>query len=118
MGRLAGLPPAVLARAKEVLALLEGEQLAARLTERDGVAGEARAERGAPPERHDTAGAPTARDRSAAPRRAAAPTEQLALFGAVPHPVVEALKTLDPDAMTPLQALQLLARLVEDARRG
>jgi DNA mismatch repair protein MutS len=43
---------------------------------------------------------------SAAPR-AAAP--QLALFDAPPPPILEALRGVDPDALTPLQALGLLA---------
>jgi hypothetical protein len=40
---------------------------------------------------------------------------QLALFG-LPHPVVERLRELDVNTMTPLQALELLARLAADAR--
>ena len=36
---------------------------------------------------------------------------QLPLFGDVPDPVVEALRTLDLDAMTPLEALSMLADL-------
>jgi hypothetical protein len=44
--------------------------------------------------------------------------EQLALFSTLPpHPVVDRLKTVDPNATTPLQALVLLAQLVEDAKR-
>lgn len=43
--------------------------------------------------------------------------EQLGLFGgAAPHPVVERLKELDPDDLTPRQALELLAELAEKAR--
>jgi DNA mismatch repair protein MutS len=36
---------------------------------------------------------------------------QLALFGALPHPVVEELKGLDLNRMTPLEALTRLAEL-------
>jgi hypothetical protein len=43
--------------------------------------------------------------------------EQLALF-AVPHPVVERLRGLDANNMTPMQALELLAKLIDDARAG
>jgi hypothetical protein len=35
-----------------------------------------------------------------------------------PHPVVERLKGTDPNAMTPMQALALLAELVKDAGGG
>ena len=84
VGRLAGLPPEVLRRARTVLALLEGEQLVPRL-------------RG---------GARTAGDSPA----------QLALFADRPHPVIERLREIDIDRLTPLQALDLLARLRDDVR--
>jgi hypothetical protein len=42
-----------------------------------------------------------ASDRSATP--------QLGLFGASEHPLLDELRALDPDAMTPLGALQRLA---------
>jgi DNA mismatch repair protein MutS len=43
--------------------------------------------------------------------------EQLGLFEiAKPHPVVEKLKEVDVDDLTPRQALDLLARLIEEAR--
>jgi hypothetical protein len=35
----------------------------------------------------------------------------------VPHPVVEALRAVDPNTLTPLEALTLLATLAESARR-
>ena len=42
--------------------------------------------------------------------------EQLGLFGpSQPHPVVEKLREIDVDDLTPRQALELLARLVEEA---
>jgi DNA mismatch repair protein MutS len=92
VGRLAGLPTVVLSRAREVLALLEGE-----------------AEHLVP------ALAP------AAPRRArragAAAPDQLALFAAVPqHEVVSRLREIDTNTLTPLAALQLVAELAERAR--
>ena len=42
---------------------------------------------------------------------------QLALFGSVPDPIVEELRGIDPNTMTPLQALDTLARLVADAQQ-
>jgi DNA mismatch repair protein MutS len=76
VGRLAGLPPDVVARAWEILALLEaGHHLAGET----------------PPSRPDPG--------------------QLTLFQAEEHPVLEALRGLDPDRMTPLEALMHLAEL-------
>ena len=51
---------------------------------------------------------------------------QLGLFGleepapapAPPHPVVESLKTVDPNNLTPMQALELIARLAAEAHRS
>jgi DNA mismatch repair protein MutS len=42
---------------------------------------------------------------------------QLALFGSQPDPIVEELKGIDPNTMTPMQALDTLARLVSDAQQ-
>ena len=86
VGRLAGLPPAVIARAKVVLALLEGEQLASALK----------------------AGRP------------GATTAQLALFAprTEPHPLVEQLKGVDANALTPMDALRLIDTLAREAREG
>ena len=95
VGRLAGLPGAVLARARKVLELLEGEKLVPALAGRDN----ARVTR--------------------APRAAAAAAAaQLPLFDAEPHPVLSRLTDLDPDTLTPLQALQLIAELHEMASTG
>jgi len=95
VGRLAGLPTPVIARAREVLALLEGE--AEHL-----VPGLTAGQKGGP---------------AVAARRAADPA-QMALFGAqhAPHPVLERLRQLDSDTVTPLQALLLLHELTEQAR--
>ena len=84
VGRLAGLPQSVIARARTILARLESEHLA-------GGAGP----RTTPP----------------------AAVDQLALFSAAPNPVVEELVGMDTNAMTPLDALMALARLVEQAKR-
>ena len=91
VGRLAGLPAPVIARAREMLALLEGEQLVRG--EKLGVA-------------------PSAGRR----KPTAAPIDQLGLFGSSPHPVVAQLAALDPNSMTPLEALSVLAGLVRDAK--
>jgi DNA mismatch repair protein MutS len=97
VGRLAGLPSEVVTRARAVLALLEGDHLARELSTGDGA-------------RRDTR-------RRTAPPHAATPVDQLGLFSGV-HPVVEALRSVDPDRLTPMDALQLLARLHDDARRS
>ncbi len=81
VARLAGLPQAVIDRAKEVLHTLEREDIGRDV----GPSQEAAAQ--------------------------VAPTVQLQLFEAAPHPVVEELKGLDPENMTPLQALQALTEL-------
>jgi DNA mismatch repair protein MutS len=86
VGRLAGLPPAVIKRATELQKLLEAEQIVPR----------------------------TGR----APAVPAGATEgQLALFGVMTHPVVQRLRNLEPNAMTPIQALEMLARLVDEVKR-
>jgi len=86
VGRLAGLPPAVIKRATELLRLLEAEQIVPR-----------------------------------SGRPAHVPSEasegQLALFGLMPHPVVQQLKNVEPNAMTPIQALEMLARLVDEVKQ-
>jgi DNA mismatch repair protein MutS len=94
VGRLAGLPDVVLQRAREVLRQLEGEQWAAALG----------AARGAAPARAATS-----------PRRPD-PVDQLPLFPAPVHPIVAKLAAIDPNSMTPLDALTLLASLADAAR--
>ena len=90
VGRLAGLPAPVIARARALLRLLEGEDLAAAL------AGPA----------------------SRPPRQDASGTPQLGLFTtSTPHPLLEQLAALDANQMTPLEALARLATLVADARK-
>jgi DNA mismatch repair protein MutS len=87
VGRLAGLPAPVLQRAREILAVLEGEHLAGK------------------------------RDKPG--RKPAAPSpDQLGLFAAAPHPVVERLAAVDVNSLTPIAALTLLAALAEDAKRA
>ncbi|HTR78168.1 MAG TPA: DNA mismatch repair protein MutS, partial [Gemmatimonadaceae bacterium] len=91
VGRLAGLPDSVIARAREVLALLEGEQLVS------GLAG-------------DPGGHAAARARRA--------NDQLPLFAVGPDPIVDRLRAVEINALTPLQGLALLADFAEEARRS
>ncbi len=100
VGRLAGLPDSVLVRARTVLHLLEGEQLVPAL---------AVAKNGARATRPGSA-----------PRQAVASSSehQLGLFVAAPDPLVTRLAALDTNALTPLQALQLLAELSAEAARS
>jgi DNA mismatch repair protein MutS len=97
VGRLAGLPVAVLERARKLLALFEGEQIVSAL-------GSTRK------------GAVDVSVRNAAGNKTGS-KDQLGLF-APQHPIVDELKQLDPDAMTPLDALTLVTRLVGRARQG
>jgi DNA mismatch repair protein MutS len=98
VGRLAGLPEEVIGRARDVLRLLEAEQLGRAASDEL---------------RPRTRGTPLGRSSPVA-----APEDQLTLFGtSAPHPVVDRLKTIDPNATTPLQALTLLAQLVEEAKQ-
>ena len=102
VGRLAGLPGQVLGRAREVLALLEGEG-AQMVSALGGKPGAPSSVRGAP---------------RMSVRRVDAPiVEQLGLFGST-HPLVERLKALDIDNLTPRQALDELAQMVDEARAG
>ena len=105
VGRLAGLPAPVIARAKEVLALLEGEgeQMAARLTA-DGMQAPVSTRRRGPRLKHQL------------------DTDQLGFFGEPAAPVDEAatrlkavVSALDTDSMTPLEALTTLAALKKGA---
>jgi len=89
VGRLAGLPASVIGRARAVLSVLEGEHLAG-------------------------GGRGRARQAAAAP----AVPDQLGLFAAAPSPTLERLKAVDVNAMTPLEALTLLASLSDDAKRA
>ncbi|MFI5232148.1 MAG: DNA mismatch repair protein MutS [Gemmatimonadales bacterium] len=89
VGRLAGLPKPVITRARALLKLLEGEQLVAALSGKAGIA-------------------------ARAPRPSG---DQLGLFGSEPpHPVVERLRDMDVNTITPLEALALLAQLTVEAR--
>jgi DNA mismatch repair protein MutS len=43
--------------------------------------------------------------------------DQLALFGLMTHPVIQQLRKMEPNSMTPIQALEMLARLVDEAKQ-
>jgi DNA mismatch repair protein MutS len=93
VGRLAGLPAPVIARAREVLVLLEGE--AEHLV-------------------------PALATATIPQRRAgnAAAVDQLGLFAAAApsHPVLDELRRVDVNTLTPLAALQLVAELAERSK--
>jgi DNA mismatch repair protein MutS len=101
VGRLAGLPDTVLARAREVLGVLEHEQIARGGSEssREAAAGDVS-------------------DVKSAGRAGDSPTGQLTLFAPPVSPVVTRLASLDPNTMTPIEALTMLAKLAEEARRS
>ncbi|HUF50147.1 MAG TPA: DNA mismatch repair protein MutS [Longimicrobiales bacterium] len=82
VGRLAGLPVSVVARAREILRELEGAHSG-------GGAGLGRFGAGAPP----------------------ASREQLSLFAPAEHPIVDRVRRTNVNALSPLQALNLLAEL-------
>ena len=88
VAKLAGLPPRLIERAMELLVELEGRHSG-------GGAGPGQGGDGAREQRHG--------DR-----------QQLSLFEVV-HPVVERLRKLEPDGMTPLQALNILYALRAEA---
>jgi DNA mismatch repair protein MutS len=101
VGRLAGLPPAVLDRARKLLALLEGEQIVTALT-------------GEFPGNEIREFKPKAKNGV----ESSANADQLALFGVAEHPLIDEIRKLEPDAMTPIEALTLLDQLVTRARQG
>jgi DNA mismatch repair protein MutS len=82
VARLAGLPDAIIRRAREVLDELESERTAEHL-----------ATAGSKPEAPGGAGR----------------QPELPLFERAPHPLEDDLRRLSPEAMTPLEALALLA---------
>lgn len=84
VARLAGLPPLVIGRARDLLAELESGQ--------------------------------SSLNGSEGSRRASPASDQLALFESATHPVIETLRTIDADHMTPMQALALVAELAKNAQ--
>jgi DNA mismatch repair protein MutS len=57
------------------------------------------------------------RSEHAPPASRSGTSDQLALFGLMTHPIVQQLKNVDPNTMTPIQALDLLVRLVDEVKR-
>jgi len=86
-----------LQRARSLLALFEGEQIVSALSRRG--------------ERNSDGANTKKREQATSP-------DQLALFGPTPHPIIDELKHLDPNEMTPMDALTLLNRLVDRAKQG
>ena len=86
VGRLAGLPKPVLARATELLRLLEAEQIVPR-------------------------------SRRVPLKPTSSTDDQLALFGVASHPVLQQLRNIDVNTMTPIQALETLARLADEVKQ-
>jgi DNA mismatch repair protein MutS len=89
VARLAGVPASVIDRAKVILQTLEADHL-------------------------DEKGRPKVPARST--RQSG--DRQLSLFGGDRHPVLEQLRELDVDQLTPLAALQELNRIREELRRS
>jgi DNA mismatch repair protein MutS len=87
VGRLAGLPSEVIERAKEILQNLES--------------GEAEGKRAAPEKRGTDAAEPV----------------QMALFGSMERKLSEELKKLDVSRLSPIEALNLLHKWSEEAKR-
>ncbi|WP_066963465.1 DNA mismatch repair protein MutS [Microbulbifer sp. Q7] len=98
VAKLAGIPQPVLDEAKARLAALEAGH-----TTRDSGPG-------APPAA-SPATVPVSAPVTAPVKPASAAPAQVDLFGSAPHPAVEALESLDPDDLTPRQALEQLYAL-------
>ena len=116
VARLAGLPSEVIRRARDLLRNLEGSEFDER--GRPRITGEAPASDApddqlglfapaTPSAAYEARSAASATLSSAGPSLAAADAE-----------VLEELRGLDPDSITPLEALQLLARLSAGLRNG
>jgi DNA mismatch repair protein MutS len=90
VARLAGVPRAVVERAKEILADIEAGNFAPMLSQVL---------------------------RRKIRRSSIVPPGQTALFGEVEHPVIQELKKIRIDELAPLEALNVLARLLELAKQ-
>ena len=130
VARMAGLPRSVVERARHILADLEDEDLTSEgsgvpggadgvggLVEVDGLAevdGSGGTDASAQP-----GGAPGGLRRPNTPRHgkptAESPEYQLSLFLPADHPVVEDIRELDLDLMTPVEAMNALYRLQQKA---
>ncbi|MDT0631857.1 DNA mismatch repair protein MutS [Rubrivirga litoralis] len=104
VARMAGLPPEVVARAKDVLRHLEANDVAAEV----GVRG------AAPPAGGDGVPAPPRAAVGGVPAPSEAPVA-LHLPDPIATDVLDRLGALDPDRMTPIEALMALAELKRTA---
>jgi len=119
VGRLAGLPDAVVKRARTLLRQLEGgHHLTDSRPVDSGLAGSTGTSAAAGG--NGAAPAGDRRERRASDQQLAGRhADQFTLFAAPapPDPVIERLRELDPNTMTPLAALEMLARLVTEAQQ-
>jgi DNA mismatch repair protein MutS len=104
VARLAGVPAEVIERARQVLRELEGSTSRTAA----GGAGEPVGAPGSGPSAHAAAPATLAGLARTAGRRE---REQLLLFEDLPHPLLEKLRSLRLETLTPLQAMNLLKEL-------
>ncbi|WP_322487793.1 DNA mismatch repair protein MutS [Chloroflexus sp.] len=108
VAELAGIPARVIGRANELLAELEG-RAAEPVATRSNVEPDGMIE---PPAPRQPEPAP------AAPARPPATSMQLSFFDLAPHPVVEYIRRLRIEELTPLEALNRLAELQRLADQG
>ena len=103
VGRLAGLPDPVIARARALLRVLEGEQIVPALGSVSNSSMKTKKQQ-----------------QQKATKQTSSSQSQLGLFSAAPqlapNPVVDRLAAVDINALTPLQALALIAELAATAR--
>lgn len=92
VARLAGVPEGVLERAREILAFLEKQHAAEPLPARDEA------------ETHTAAVGPVRKVKSSR-------SLQSSLFAALPDPLVAELQAIDPESLTPEQALEALRKI-------
>lgn len=100
VAQMAGMPNDVVARAKEILARLEGDQIDVEQIDARGAVLSSADERGVEAEKNG-----------------AAPTPQLDLFPLAAAPFIEELKNMNLGQITPLQALIKLNEWQESLRR-
>ena len=114
VARMAGLPDPVLVRAREILHHLEGQQLAIEEAGDNEHAGDGAAPQKAAPQKKVRRA-----EGEAVPDLADGPAAQMSLFYGQPDPVAEQLKAalegLDPDRMTPVEALLKLIEMKQIA---
>ena len=105
VARLAGLPQAVIARAQQILEVLEQHNLS---VEADGATGQ-------PPKTHPTMPKPR---RRVSRKTLQSDSLQLALFTPKTHPLVEEIRRLELTQVTPLDAVNILYDLKAKAEES